>query len=296
MAVAKLITAYVDSLSYEQDEQGRYTGSSYDRFLMRNKLPRQPARGESHRDYSLRLIQAVDKLQQPQYVIGEKQKYHPASFRFGKTELAGMRIFFGRGNCIACHAAPHFSDFKFHNTGISQRHYDQVHGAGAFNKLHIPDLNKRNADYNTWLPATVQHPEAKGPYRSAVNMTNPGLVDLGMWNVFANPDMPRPQPVLRQLLCQEASNNRCTDQALLPMTVARYKTPVLRDPGHSNPYMHNGRLQTLADVINFYITVSSTQPPGGWRNLAPEIAAVKLQADDIKPLQAFLQSLNEDYE
>src|SRR6185503_11795639 len=72
-------------------------------------------------------------------------------FRFGTQELAGARIFFaapdgkrtsGMGNCIACHAAPDFTDFKFHNTGAAQEEYDALHGAGAFAKLDMPALAK----------------------------------------------------------------------------------------------------------------------------------------------------------
>jgi cytochrome c peroxidase len=293
--VAELIAAYVDDLNYEQDENGNYTGSSYDRFLAANRLPRQPAAGESHRDYSLRLLQAVVKLQQPEFIKDEKQQYHAGHFEFGKTELAGMRIFFGRGNCIACHAAPHFSDFGFHDTGATQHFYDRIHGQGMFNKLEVPDLKKRNADYNAWLPATPMHPAAKGPFRSEMSKEKPGHVDLGMWNVFANPDMPFPQPVLQQLLCMETGKNSCSDEEMLPMSLARFKTPVLRDLGHSGPYLHNGQAATLAEVISFYITVASTTDHEQWRNLDREMPGMSLTADDIVPLLAFLRALNEDY-
>jgi cytochrome c peroxidase len=293
--VAKLIAAYVDDLNYEMDEEGNYTGSSYDRFLAANGLPRQPARGESHKNYSLRLLRAVDKLQQPAFITGEKQQYHDGEFKFGKTELAGMRIFFGRGNCIACHAAPHFSDFSFHNTGATQLYYDRTHGQGAFNKLQIPDLRTRNRDYDAWLPATPEHPAAKGPFRSDVNKDRSGQVDLGMWNVFANPDMPRPQPIMRQLLCLETGKNSCSDEDMLPMALARFKTPVLRDLGHSDPHLHAGQAATLEDVLSFYITVSSSARQGQWRNLDREILSMSLRADDMVPLLAFLRALNEDY-
>lgn len=33
-------------------------------------------------------------------------------------ELAGLRLFIGKANCIRCHFGPLFSDFSFHNTGI----------------------------------------------------------------------------------------------------------------------------------------------------------------------------------
>ena len=32
---------------------------------------------------------------------------------------AGLRLFRGKGNCIACHVAPTFTDERFHNTGVA---------------------------------------------------------------------------------------------------------------------------------------------------------------------------------
>ena len=81
-------------------------------------------------------------------------EHHDQVFAFGADELAGLRIFLaqpaaaaptadelaagGPGNCIACHAPPHFTDFGFHNNGVAQEDYDGVHGAGAFAALAIP--------------------------------------------------------------------------------------------------------------------------------------------------------------
>ena len=37
---------------------------------------------------------------------------------FSTDEVAGLRLFLGRANCIRCHNGPLLSDFQFHNTGI----------------------------------------------------------------------------------------------------------------------------------------------------------------------------------
>jgi len=36
-------------------------------------------------------------------------------------EQEGLRVFRGRGNCIACHIGPNFTDERFHNTGVAWR-------------------------------------------------------------------------------------------------------------------------------------------------------------------------------
>jgi len=33
-------------------------------------------------------------------------------------EVAGLKLFIGRGNCVDCHSGPLFTDFEFHNTGV----------------------------------------------------------------------------------------------------------------------------------------------------------------------------------
>lgn len=36
-----------------------------------------------------------------------------------ETAKRGLQIFRGKGNCIACHVGPNFTDEKFHNTGVA---------------------------------------------------------------------------------------------------------------------------------------------------------------------------------
>jgi cytochrome c peroxidase len=83
----------------------------------------------------------------------------------------GLQIFRGKGNCIACHSGPLFSDEDFHNTGVS------------------------------W---------DKEP------------LDLGRYEV----------------------TKRDADRG-------RFKTPTLRNVALTAPYMHNGSLATLEDVVAF---------------------------------------------
>ena len=304
-AVAKLIAAYVDDLHYAQDSQGNYIGSPYDQFLKLNHLPRQARKNESASAYAQRLLQAVNGLESPKFIRGEDQhfKYHQQAFAFTKQELAGMKLFFTRGsakqrggNCVSCHAAPDFSDFGFHNTGVTQANYDAQHGSGAFGRLLIPDLNMRNRHYDQFLPATPAHPAASGHFRMHVNADKPGETDLGLWNVFANPDLPAPQAKLLRIMCRQHADVPCNAEALLPYTIAAFKTPVLRDLGHSNPYMHTGEFDTLADAVRFYITTSALVKSHQLRNVDKELYSVNLRQQDIAPLVAFLKALNEDYE
>jgi len=216
-----------------------------------------------------------------------------------KREIGGV------GNCIACHAAPHFTDFKFHNTGIAQTEYDGIHGKGSFKKLRIPSLHHRNKNHDKYLPATGQHPNAKEPFRSIPNENNKYLTDLGIWNIFANPDFPKSQDGMHQILCSAKkqyffnfwNNTRaCQPKRLLPNTIALFKTPGLRDLDHSAPFTHTGEADELEDVIQQYIDNAELARAYKLRNGDPEMKDIKLQQSDIAPLKAFLKSLNEDYE
>ncbi|HKU53452.1 MAG TPA: hypothetical protein VJQ25_13345, partial [Nitrospira sp.] len=87
-----------------------------------------------------------------------------------------------------------------------------------------------------------------------------------------------------------------SDSILLDRAIARFKTPGLRDPDHSAPFMHNGRLDTLDDVINSYIDRSNEARTGTLRNGDSRLQGIALKPNDIVPLVAFLKSLNEDYQ
>jgi cytochrome c peroxidase len=59
-------------------------------------------------------------------------------------ELAGLKLFIGEANCIACHAGANFSDQGFHNIGL-QRNQDLLAGdfgrEGAAQKLAVNEFN-----------------------------------------------------------------------------------------------------------------------------------------------------------
>jgi hypothetical protein len=319
-AVVKVVAAYVVGLRFSQaDDAGNLIRSPFDVFLSRNGLPQQPNNGETPLDYSRRLLTLVNALASPQFVTSNPHRadgqfqFHTQPFAFGATELAGLKIFLREpatpptaspaevaagqiGNCIACHAAPNFTDFKLHNTGTTQREYDSIHGVNSFAALTIPSLAARNGNYNGFLPATEVHPNASERFRAIPILADPALTDLGAWNVFANPDMPNPQEKIRAILCDDQVPCPVSDTTLLGRAIARFKTPGLRDLSHSAPFMHNGQFATLNDIVNFYIEVSGQVRAGNLRNGAVQLQGIALTTGDVGSLVAFLKSLDEDYQ
>jgi hypothetical protein len=197
------------------------------------------------------------------------------------------------GNCFACHPAPEFTDVRFHNTGAAQEEYDSLHGSGSFAQLRVPSYAERRRRPNRYLPATPIHPNARGVFRSVPTVSNPAATDLGMWNIFANPDFPNVQSEMLSLLCDSGP---CDPKQELPRTLARFRTPTLRDLGHSWPYLHTGRMAAVEDVLHFYVRMSLLASNGRLRNADPELSRISLDEQDIAALAAFLRSLDEDYD
>ncbi|MBV6433035.1 MAG: Cytochrome c551 peroxidase [Bryobacteraceae bacterium] len=66
-----------------------------------------------------------------------------------------------------------------------------------------------------------------------------------------------------------------------------FKTPTLREVARHAPYMHDGSMASLRDVIEFYDKGGKANP-----RLDPEIRELKLTDGEKKALAAFLESLS----
>ena len=115
-------------------------------------------------------------------------------------EQAGLQLFRGKANCVACHVGPNFSDERLHNTGIAWRD-GQFADAGA------------------------------------------GRGD--------------------------------------------FKTPTLREVARTAPYMHDGSLASLEDVVEFYNRGGNANP-----QLDPELHPLHLSEEEKRSLVRFLRSLS----
>jgi cytochrome c peroxidase len=304
-ACARLVAEYLRSLQFSRDGAGEHDGSPFDAFLERNRLPRGPGAGETQIHYSRRLGERIAGLSAPQFIQDSQrrlQEDQTRTFRFGAEELQGLQIFFrgaispaqrgGAGNCAECHVPPTFLDRGFHNTGATQHEYDSVHGAGAFGALFIPDADARAKDPDRWFPASWQRPHAEGPFRSRPVKDNPHHVDLGVWNVYGNPDLPAPQSALERVM-NPAGNFSSAE--VLARAIARFKTTTLRGLSSAPPFLHSGHVDSIEGVIRFYQQMSDLARDGKMRNPPPEYFAMRISDEDVAPLAAFLRSLEEDF-
>lgn len=192
---------------------------------------------------------------------------------FDAAALRGLRVFFRTtgsssvGNCVACHTPPLFTDFAFHNLGFSQLEYDQVHGAGQFAKLAIPNA------------ATAQRPAAR--FRETPTRAKPGEADLGFWN-FVD---------LKNAALRRAGE---TEDELLQRMIGAVKTPSLRHLAYNAPYMHTGAYTELDEALREIQRLSELARAGQIRSADAELAKIRLGEPDIAALVAFLKALNEE--
>lgn len=76
---------------------------------------------------------------------------------------------------------------------------------------------------------------------------------------------------------------------LQPEDEGKFKTPTLRNVAITGPYMHDGSLATLEEVIDHFATGGLDQP-----NLSPHMQPFTLSAQDKADLVAFLNALTDE--
>ena len=159
----------------------------------------------------------------------------------------GFGIFSGKGQCIVCHTMQ-----KDHALFTDQKFHNTGLGfAVSFNKDVGDDSKTTRVQLAPGVFVNV--PNEKIEAVSQQKLPN----DLGLYRVTENP------------------NDRW-----------KFRTQSLRNIALTAPYMHNGKFDTLREVIDFY-------DRGGVPNelLSPFISPLKLDEQEKQDLEAFLRSL-----
>lgn len=236
----------------------------YDAFGYVNRIEEAVGPGTDPKDFAGRIFGRLGNL--------EGRVLVKLVAGFNELEYQGLKIFFategvrGVGNCVACHYPPYFTDFAFHNTGVSQEAYDALHGEGRFAALDIPSASN------------VSRPSRD--FRARPITEDPAKVDLGHWN-FADIQKTAPPNPLEP------------GELFLEQMISTFKTPSLRNLNSTDPYMHNGGYETIEDVLAQKIRASALAKAGKLRGADDELKSMYITQDDIPALAAFLRALNE---
>ena len=124
-----------------------------------------------------------------------------------EPQVRGMKLFFGKARCDACHEGSNFTTNAFHNVGVG---------------------------------------------------TDKPKPDVGRFEVTKN-----------------------------EKDWGAFKTPTLRDIARTGPYMHDGSMKTLDEVVDFYDKGGKAN-----KNLDESIKKLNLTDPEKKDLVSFLQALN----
>ncbi|MBO0727532.1 MAG: hypothetical protein J2P52_18175, partial [Blastocatellia bacterium] len=249
--IARAVAGFIRTLKTRKD-------SPYDKFIEANRLDSKPAPGEDGKTFARRMLAEINSLESKGAVKLAKN--------FDATAFKGLKLFFDTetGNCATCHTPPLFTDFSFHNKGVSQADYDRVHNGedeSKFAVLPVPGA------------ASARRPAAQ--FRENPAKEKPGEADLGFWN-FVD---------LKTSPLRRAGES---DDAFLRRMIATFKTPTLRNLAYTQPYFHNGSTQTLEETLGEIIRLSDMARAGRVRESDEELAKIRIGLAEIAPLVAFL--------
>ncbi len=165
-----------------------------------------------------------------------------AAARYPLRARQGLKLFIGRGNCIACHNGPTFSNGEFADVGVPY-----FIAPGKVDAGRHDDLQRlRASPYNL----VGHHSDDAG--RASAQATRRAVLEARHWGEF--------------------------------------KVPSLRNVAVTAPYMHNGSLPTLRDVVAHYSTLDEARIHS---SAQPLLRALRLSPDESDALVAFLESLTD---
>jgi len=169
--------------------------------------------------------------------------------RYPAPAVRGLQTFVGKGRCQFCHFGPRFTNGEFGDIGVPF----------FTGSRRLKGNNERGID--------------KGRYGGIQALRASDLNLLGPFNDAAgNAAAVRTRHVARQ-----------------HRNWGEFKVPSLRNVAATAPYMHNGSVATLDDVINFYSELNEDRlHTDGEKILRPLNLSDRGKAD----LKAFLESLS----
>jgi cytochrome c peroxidase len=182
----------------------------------------------------------------------------------------GARLFVDKAACIDCHSGPQLTDEDFHNIGVTQI------GMGVPTTSLCPDATDDlyACDCNDG-PRCPPWGAAEGLWRLQKEMRTMTWERSGTYSDDLT----------------DASRSAYTNRPLTDDLKGAWRTPSLRNVALTAPYMHDGSLATLEDVIWHYNTGGRSESGERIGYPAAQIKPLELSAHEISDLVAFLETL-----
>jgi cytochrome c peroxidase len=203
-----------------------------------------------------------------QWVADLQAGHGNSSTAISGAAKAGALLFVGKAGCSDCHNTPLLSDNKFHNVGVGQM------GMGVPTVADCPAGGVCDC-----APATPDHPNGpKNCLPFGAPDGNQKLLASGFRRDSSWSDD-----------SGDSSTAAYTSATPAMIPTGGYRTPSLRNVTLTGPYMHDGSIATLKDVVWHYSQgVSDQSTPGA---PAASFKALYLSDDEQAELVAFLESL-----
>lgn len=166
------------------------------------------------------------------------------------SQKRGLKIFIGKGNCIRCHSGSNFSDAGFHNLGVPQN--DLLNTGGTFDD---------------------------GRYHALTNsakLLSTATASNGYYNTST--------------IYNDGSTNRVSGLAAANSDKGKFKTPTLRSVSKTAPYFHNGSVNSLWDVVNFYNFAGNAGNFPGTKDTI--LTTRRMTNEELEDLVNFLKALD----
>lgn len=172
--------------------------------------------------------------------------------RYPLAAQRGLKLFVSKGNCHFCHSGANFTNGEFADIGMP---FFTANGVDSGRYGGVKAV--KESSYN--LLGTYNDESDRSGIHTGVNVTGNGAIKSVQY------------------------------VSLQHKNWGEFKVPSLRGVVHTPPYMHNGSVKTLADVINHYSTVDSERLHTEGVNI---VKALNLTSQESEDLLAFLQSLS----
>ncbi len=175
----------------------------------------------------------------------------------------GLRLFVGKAACLECHSGPMLSDAAW--TGASWP------DAGGFHNLGIEQDPQQ-------IDTVADVDPGRGPLLPVMLAAGPNPLTVFNGASRFSDD--------RESGAAKLAAARREDAAA---ATGRFRTPSLRNVAETAPYMHNGYLATLGDVVRFY---KQGGHAGGFLGKRDKLVfELDLSPDEVADLVDFMQTL-----
>ncbi|TKB70404.1 MAG: cytochrome-c peroxidase [Nitrospira sp.] len=217
-------------------------------------------------------------------------------------QVNGMVLFMGKGKCVACHKGPDFT-----GAGLNLQFTQKINQESVIERMFMGDNGLAiydNGFYNIGAAPTNQDlgVGADDPFGHPLSFARQ-LKQLVAGQIVPDPFLVNPcffeaNPCVP---VQDATIRDAVDGAM--------KTPGLRNVELTGPYMHNGSMATLEEVVEFYNRGGNRRGPISsdttgfdhspqWgnnpSNLDVDVQPLGLTAQEQADLVAFMKSLTDE--